>query len=476
MRHYAWSLVNSLAYKGLSVFFAILLGNLLDPKDMGGYLSLMLLLSVLVSFALFDLGSGTVHKLNDANLIDKRNDYFSVGLLLTLALSLLTIMLLALFYDAVVKAFALHGLKKYVPLIAVLVPLQMVRGYCNRVLQANLLFKVRTMINVLAMVLQIALSLLFIWQGYHIAGVMVALCISNALAAFLVVYHCLKQHHITFGRGVLNVGKDLVRFSSMIYLGTIAVFLDSKVDLLLVNKMMLKEQVAIYNYALEFSLILLLLGNSISQVSFPKFSRMFSGEGGGNVDTLYCDCLNFTFAGLSLLALAILLHVQYIIPLLLPPIYLKMIPPLTILFVGITLFASFSSVGAIFTAKGIPLYGLIPLWLALMVNVGLNLLLIPRYGLNGAAVATVVSFLLRVVIVAVLAETKIGTGYSYSRLVIAYGFFVAATVAGVNVESLILREILLLAFVGVLFICLIPFDRMAGLFREMLPQRLTRKI
>ena len=108
--------------------------------------------------------------------------------------------------------------------------------------------------------------------------------------------------------------------------------------------------------------------------------------------------------------------------------------------------AVITSVGTLFTAKGIPSVSARINWILLGVNVMLNLLLIPRFGLYGAAIATTTSFLLKPVIMLVLISRKTGLTYRYNKLMVNFLIFIIALAGGHLAGSYILKELILVAY------------------------------
>jgi O-antigen/teichoic acid export membrane protein len=456
MRDYLWSFANSFFVRGFSAVFSVVLGNFLLPHELGIFISLKLVTDYISQFAHFQLGAGVVQKINDVNLSDKRDNYFSAGLMSTLLIGVSATLLLYIFFDVVVESFRLQGYENLLLFISPFILLYLVVQYFSGVLRADLKFKTLAGVTSSATLIQLVLGVAFLVLGYKLFELFLSLYVGRLVAVILLGVSCFRRNRLVVDGTTVDAAKDLLKFSGLIYLGSVAVFLDTRMDLFFINYFLMKKEVAVYNYAVEIMLLFLMFGNSISRVTFPKLSRAFTSSASEEVNILYSRCLNFSFLILSVLSLFLLFHAEYLIRLILPAVYLEMIPALTILVLGIVLFATFASVGTIFTAKGIPGYGTLAIWICLFVNLVLNILLIPRYGLIGAAVATSTSFGLRVVIGMVLVEYKIRTDYNYFRLAGFYGLLIGIVVLSSFVlSSLLVKEILLLGFMGGSFLFLL---------------------
>jgi O-antigen/teichoic acid export membrane protein len=83
---------------------------------------------------------------------------------------------------------------------------------------------------------------------------------------------------------------------------------------------------------------------------------------------------------------------------------------------------------------------------AALVNVSLNLLLVPRYGIEGAAAAAVAAFALMFVAMAVYAQRLYPVPYQWRRVATVLGTAVALTIAARLVDRLDVAVALVLAF------------------------------
>lgn len=104
--------------------------------------------------------------------------------------------------------------------------------------------------------------------------------------------------------------------------------------------------------------------------------------------------IKYSLISLSLLATLIMLFGKEIILLLFPnrPEFLQAMPAIIILTFGIIIYGSIGSVGSIFSGMNRPDIPLKVSIIAAVSNLFLNILLIPELGINGAALATAVSF------------------------------------------------------------------------------------
>ncbi|MFW5982901.1 MAG: flippase [bacterium] len=446
MKHFAWSFLNTFLSKGFSFIFSIILGNLILPEELGVFLTLVLILSYFVTIFSFNLGGGIVHKLNNSREIEYRNNYFSAGLLVMFGFSLIACFLFLGLQDFVLRIFNISNAANIFTMIIGLIPLNMFRDYLNRVLQADLKFKRLTVINLFSVSVQVLVTVFLVYQGKGLAGVIYGLYSGAIVGLIFFIPDIIRNYSFMLNRYTFSYSKNLIRFSSFIFVGSIAVLLDKRIDMLFVAHFLDAESLAVYNYALKFSLLFLLVGNSISKVTYPKLSKSFSNDSEGDITRVFNFSLDFSFLLLSVLSMVVLFNADFIVDTLLPSYYLKAVPFLLILFIGVIPKAVVSSVGTIFTAKGVPSVSAKINWIMLGMNIILNLILIPRFGLYGAAIATSASFFLKPFILFYLIKKKFSFINKLNRIVLNFFLFAAVLISGSLIEQIFLKELLILVY------------------------------
>ena len=446
MKNVTWSLIATFSERGFVVIFSIILGNILLPEELGLYIALMLLVVYATTFLTFSLQHGIVKKINDENLPEKKSQYFSAGFLSCLLISAVSIILIYIFNDIFISIFHLEENEKYFFFILPLIPMQIVSTYLNGVLQSVLKIKEMALISIFSTIVRICSAVGLFLLGLRISAVIIGAYAANFVLILFLFLFSLKSFNFLINNKIWSAGKNLLLFSLLLFPSAIAGFLDKKIDIFFVNYLLEKDQVAVYSYAINLALMMLLLGNSISRVTFPKLSHAFSENNKSVINKIYLDSLNFSFFVLSGGSLIVLFHLKQIISIILPDIYLDLIPSFSLLVILIVLMASFSSVGTIFTSFGKPLYNLMPIICSLSVNIILNIILIPKFGILGAAIATGSSYMLRFLILISITERKIGTEYRYWKLSLIYIIFLLAVYFGIYHLNIALKEIVVVLY------------------------------
>ncbi|HKL38766.1 MAG TPA: oligosaccharide flippase family protein, partial [Bacteroidales bacterium] len=346
MKNVLWSLGNALLSKGFSFVFTIIIGNLLLPEQLGLFVTLLLVVTYAANIFSLNLGGGLVQKMNSQGVSQDPGRFFSAGLLATAFLSITALVVFYLLSDSLIHLFDIPRARSVIQMTYPLLVLTMFRSYFTHVYQAELRFKPLTLINMLAAGVQIVVTLLLLSLGMSLKGVFWGLYSSSLVALIPLSYQCFRRFGMVVKRQTFHHLKELTAFSSIIFVGSIAVLLDQRIDMIFVAHFLDNQDVAVYDYVLKFALLFVLFGASISKVTYPRFTRAFSSPS-HDISRIFNFSLNYTFFFLSILALIFFLHAEWIIGMLLPDFYLQLIPYLLILLIGVIPKSVVTSVGTL---------------------------------------------------------------------------------------------------------------------------------
>jgi len=422
-----WSFLGVFVQRGMTTVYSIIIANLVLPETLGYFFSVVLMLSYGTTLFLFGIGGATLQKLNKLVVEDKnlRNQYFTSGLVISIFLSIISVLV---FYIASRQIFDFFLLDKYLSIIYFMFPLILLGNlstYLSRILQSSLLMKELTKVNTFSLLLQILFVLACLYFSKNYLFILLAGKYVREVSAFLgLSIYSFSNFSITFSSELKNQVYELFIFGFKAHIATIAIFMDQNIDAVLVNIFMTKEDLAIYSYAIKISFLSMVIGNTVSNVTFPQLTNVLHNDSLSNAEKIYVNYLYFTTFFVFTFTLIIALNSKIIIDLIFPDSYIGMRQSLIILLLGLALYSSFSSVGTILTAYGYPGVSTILTSLSLAVNIVLNIYLIPLYGILGAAVATSISFFIRTVILIYFVERLLKFNSKHNLLIFHYFFLV----------------------------------------------------
>ncbi len=244
---------------------------------------------------------------------------------------------------------------------------------------------------------KLAFVVLFVWLGFGVAGGIGGF----ALAAASV----LALSAIAAGKGT-RFGEvrssELFKFQSYLLLFTLVLNLLQKVDLMLVKALSSTDAViaskhaADYGAAINIANITYQIIISVTFVVFPLISQATFANDREKTRSFIANTLRYSLMIMGLTATLFSANAQSVLGLLYPSEYQLGASALTVVAYGMLLFGMLYVLTTIISASGQPKVSLGIGLLALIVNATLNTILVPRYGLAGAASATTVAMLVGV--------------------------------------------------------------------------------
>lgn len=178
------------------------------------------------------------------------------------------------------------------------------------------------------------------------------------------------------------------RYGSQIMVTNLLVFLIYRADLLLIGYFLSQTEVAYYYVAVIIAERLHYLTKSVRIVMLPAASYSKANQ----EKMPLIARLNLLIVAVGAGLLALLAH--WLIPLVFSTQYNPAVKPLLYLLPGIIAITLPKLLSADFAARGLPKYDLYASAVNFIVNLGLNLWLIPRYGISGAAISSSISYII----------------------------------------------------------------------------------
>jgi len=451
MPDYFFSLLRTFLQGGTPLIISFVLGNILSTHDYGMYVSFLLFSSTVAVLLTVPTCDAAIHYIIKTSCKKEQDNIYYDSLFLSILNALIIGFLMLFFKGYLISLFNLNEISRegYLLLISITI-LTVLYAFFSKLMTVRFLFRYQVSVLILSTFLQAGTI------GYCIYYESDPIWFVSSFLVFylsgIVFYKRRLAREFIYSYSSLFDANALIifRFGALVYFGAMAGFLDEKIDLISINYFLSKSELAWYSYAIAIGTILYGVGLGISQVIFPKFCDCFAKKKTKELRVLYRRSINVIYFLLSIIVLLILFHSELIISYILPVSYLKMIPSLTIILPGIVLFGTMASVGTLLTAKGQPEYALILLSIFLILNAALNILLIPEFGILGAAIATSVSFFLRAIAALYINNMVVGTHYKIHTLLLSYLLLVMVIILGINVSQF-LREIIILLYSYVIY-------------------------
>lgn len=167
--------------------------------------------------------------------------------------------------------------------------------------------------------------------------------------------------------------------------------LNNQTDILMLGWIQSPEEVGIYRVAAQGGLFVSFILKAAQSVLGPTFADLYAKDDQVGLRQLFRKATFWITLTTLPLCLLFIIFGDFLINLIFGEAYIKAYWPLVILAVGYLLNISFGPVGQLLQMSGKEAETAWVLWLTVVLNIVLNMLLIPAYGVSGAAFATSIS-------------------------------------------------------------------------------------
>ncbi len=273
-----------------------------------------------------------------------------------------------------------------------------------------------------------ALTIVFSIRQYF-EMVFVAHVVSSATLLTVAVIYVFRKYGIrSFGFNP-EVAKHLILFSAPLMISGVVNYAVGWTDTLMLGYLKSSELVGVYNSAVPLAVLTTLFLHSSAFLYSPIASRMYSRGNVEEMSALYRSLTKIVFTATFPVLLLILTFPDRLIGLIFGSRFVEASLPLAILLIGYATHVSLGLNGLSLVVAGKPGLNMLGDTLAFLLNVALNLILIPYFGITGAAVATSASYVIANALRSYWLWSSIGI-HPFSRnysLLILIGIAVAAT-------------------------------------------------
>ncbi len=249
----------------------------------------------------------------------------------------------------------------------------------------NTIFNSGVRLIILSIIILLGAGILKISIGYCIGW------ISGILAAIVIFLHMIKRYKNWRTLEKIEEKRKLFVFSLPLVISHILGRIRSKTDTLLIGYFITPVEVGIYNIALPLSKILLVALNSINRIFTPSITELYSKGNIVELKNTYKRVARWAFYITFPIFLVLVCYSRYILINLFGIQYQSATLPLIILSAGMFINAISGSFGETIIAIGKTKVNMMLILIFVFVNIILNIILIPKFSIIGAAWANAIS-------------------------------------------------------------------------------------
>ena len=384
----SWMMVERLLHIGVGFVMAVLLARYLGPEQFGMLSYTIAMTAIFASAGHMGLAGLVVREVvRKPDIIPETLGTTFVLKLSGMALGFSLVLLYALLFEEV------GGTEFWMLLIVASAIFFQTFDVVEYWFQSQVQAKYPAIAKSAAMLLAAGIKLLLILSGAGLMAFAFAHAAQFLFAALLLalLYKGTTRRSLTSWSASFAKAKELLSQGWIIYLGSIFAVIYMKIDQVMLKWMIDAEAVGVYAVAAQLSEAWYFLPTAIVASFFPKLIKLHADDT-ARFNLRFQQLFDLLFILAIAVAILVTLVAAPLIALLFGEEYRQSASILVIhVWGGVFIFmrALFSRWILI---EGALMFSLVTQGLGALANIGLNLLLIPRYGGEGAALATVMSY------------------------------------------------------------------------------------
>ena len=309
---------------------------------------------------------------------------------------------------------------------------------------------------------KIALTLVFFLFGFKLLGATIAYVLAIIISFVLAFYFLEKKLFSLFKIRLskYSFNKELLVYSIPLLFGNFIFSLILWTDTLMIGYFLPESDVGIYNAAIPTAFLMFMIPYALLTLFLPILTELYSKDKKEDFKSVYKVITKWVFLLNLVLLSSFLLFSKEILGILFGNEYIIGASSLVVLAIGYFIgYTSSSGQSVLLVLKKTKLI-LFNTVIMAVGNIILNILLIPKYGILGAAIATASIFVIRFILVTIesIWITKIVPfSFNYIKLLFSIGvssvlIFYISKLYSINILTLVLTLIFLVLVYGSLLL------------------------
>ncbi|MBI4722610.1 MAG: flippase [Candidatus Stahlbacteria bacterium] len=372
----------------IGIGISVIIARSLGPEGKGIYSLAILMPTLLILFTQLGIGPASVFYIGRKEYPIK--EIFGANIIFSIIISIIATgigLIISLFFAE--KLFPGVN-REYLVFALLLIPLQLFFTFVINILLGLQEIKKYNLIHIIRSTIYLLLIAIFLlWLKSGIKAAIIAGLLSFFFGC-IILFICTKKKTDGLSFSIKrNLSKNFIAYGSKSYFGNIATFLHLRIDIWMVNIFLNPTAVGFYSVAVGLAEEIWLVSQSASIVLFPKVSSEDNAKRLKEFTPLVCrNILFITFLG----ALVLFLLGHWLILLFYSKNFLNAVIPFQILLIGTVAISGSRILMSDFAGRGKPIINTYIGIISLVLNVILNIFLIPALDISGASLASAISY------------------------------------------------------------------------------------
>jgi O-antigen/teichoic acid export membrane protein len=448
-----WYSIGNIFVRSVGFLLLPLYSNLINAVDFGNYSLLMSVYAIILVVYQLGMFQAMNKFFIEENSDDRKKLIFSsilnsiviIGVFLTLLFSIAS-------SELSYVIFSIHEFSYLLTLVFISIFFETINAYILFLLKTMELAKKAVSYTAFGAVLNLVLNILFVYYlKLSVTGIIYAQLISVFILC-LALSNLIKENYVF--RIDKKIIKAVIRFSLPILFASLFIAGSNVADRFILNIFAGREQVGLYSFSYRIAIVMNIFVVSFYAAWNPHSLNLYYKK---DYESSFGYILNKLVASCCVILLIVSLFIRYLFEIhiagfsLFNPDYKAgiIIIPIVMagyIFNGISLFYSVYP-----TVSNKTYHILLANLTAFVLNLGLNFLLIPRFGMVGAAFSTLMGFLLGSFYLFLVSRKAIIIEYQLRELLIIILPAVIFLFIGLIIKNISVDILLILSYLTILY-------------------------
>ena len=369
-----------------SIITSIVIARVLGPEGKGIYAMVMLVPGMLLLFGEFGITMSNIYFIGKKK-IDK-SVLASNSLFIGLINGVILVSVFLIIYPFIADSVFQGVDSSYIYAILLMIPFSLTTSYLGGILVGLLKIKESCIISIVQTVINAAaiLLILLVFSGYIFELLILSIVMSISLFLFYTWYIGKLIGYVKYFSW--KSFKKCFNYGSKGYLANALTFFNYRLDMFLVNLFVGVTAVGYYSLSVGLVEMIWIVPQTISFVLFPVVSSSNKKDA---AELTASSCRHSFFLSL-IMCIGAFLFGRFAIEIMYGEVFLPSYLPLVALLPGVLFFSTSTLTSSYLNGIGKPIYSPIIDSITLSINIVLNIMLIPTYGIVGAAIASSIAY------------------------------------------------------------------------------------
>ncbi|MFC1807276.1 flippase [Candidatus Omnitrophota bacterium] len=419
-----YAMLSTILVAGASIFTRLLVGRFWGASFLGLFslsVAIMLLAARVGSMGI-DVGLTRYLALKYENK-DAQAEYAISGLLITFIAGIFAGILTYFLSSSISDFFNIPSLKNVLKTLSfTILPMALnfsIIGIANGIERVRIIFAINCLKYVSTVAALLIVHAAHLPTHYIFYSYMVA-----EIAAFLYGLGFLRKQGLLKISIVAKKSKSLIRFGLQVMCVCLLVDLNTRLDMFFIGYYGSQTEVGVYSIAILFSKAFLIIPAALLKITTPAIARYHGLNEFKPIGSLVTVAIKSTSLVLTPIAMLLVLLYSDFVSFFFrgQQEFFRSYTPFIILTLSILPLAVMNTFGNIFPSSGRPDLSMKLIAGMILINAVLNYMLVPRYGVVGAATATTISTLMFIVAKVIIIKRVFSYPISYKGfLLLALG-------------------------------------------------------